>query len=159
MRSNQAKGAFPMKVILKQDVANLGKCGELKEVAPGYARNHLLPRGLAVEATAQRLKEWQQQKAKIEAESREQEEVARQQADLLSRQDLVFTMPAGEGGRLFGSVTPGDIADKLKQSGFEVDKKRIELEEPIKLIGSFKAFVRLYPGVKAELSIVVEKEA
>jgi large subunit ribosomal protein L9 len=148
-----------MKVILKQDVANLGKRGELKEVAPGYARNHLLPRGLAVEATAQRLKEWQQQKAKIEAENREQEEVARQQADLLSRQNLVFTMPAGEGGRLFGSVTPGDIADKLKQSGFEVDKKRIELEEPIKLIGNFKAFVRLYPGVKAELSIVVVKEA
>jgi large subunit ribosomal protein L9 len=148
-----------MKVILKQDVANLGRRGELKEVALGYARNHLLPRGLAIEATAQRLKEWQQQKAKLEAESREQEEIARKQADLLSRQNLLFMMPAGEGGRLFGSVTPGDIADKLKQGGFEVDKKRIELEEPIKLIGSFKAFVRLYPGVKAELKIVVEKEA
>jgi large subunit ribosomal protein L9 len=148
-----------MKIILKQDVANLGKRGELKEVAPGYARNHLLPRGLAVEATAQRLKEWQQQKAKIEAENREQEEVARQQADLLSRQNLVFTMPAGEGGRLFGSVTPGDIAEKLKHHGFKIDKKRIELEEPIKLIGSFKGFVRLYPGIKAELNIVVAKEA
>jgi len=158
MRSNQAKGAFPMKVILKQDVANLGKPGELKEVASGYARNHLLPRGLAVEATAQRLKEWQQQKAKVEAENREQEEVARKQADQLSRQNLLFTMPAGEGGRLFGSVTPGDIAEKLKESGFKVEKKRIELEEPIKLIGSFKAFVRLYPGIKAELTILVEKE-
>ncbi len=147
-----------MKVILKQDVANLGKPGELKEVASGYARNHLLPRGLAVEATAQRLKEWQQQKAKVEAENREQEEVARKQADQLSRQNLLFTMPAGEGGRLFGSVTPGDIAEKLKESGFKVEKKRIELEEPIKLIGSFKAFVRLYPGIKAELTILVEKE-
>ncbi|MBM4235081.1 MAG: 50S ribosomal protein L9 [Firmicutes bacterium] len=148
-----------MKVILNQDVANLGKRGELKEVATGYARNHLLPRRLAFEATAQRLKEWQQQKAKLEADHKEQEEVARQQADRLSRHNLLFTMPAGEGGRLFGSVTPGDIAEKLKQSGFEVEKKRIELEEPIKLIGCFKAYVRLYPGIKAELKILVEKEA
>ncbi len=148
-----------MKVILKQDVANLGKQGELKDVAPGYARNHLLPRGLAVEATAQRLKEWQQQKAKLEAENREQEEVARQHADQLARQKLIFTMPAGEGGRLFGSVTPGDIAGKLKENGFEVEKKRVELEEPIKLVGSFKAYVRLYPGIRAELNILVEKEA
>ncbi len=148
-----------MKVILKQDVANLGKCGDLKEVAPGYARNHLLPRGLAVEATAQRLKEWQQQKVKVEARNREQEGVARRQADQLSREKLLFTMPAGEGGRLFGSVTPGDIAEKLKQNGYDVDKKRVELEEPIKLTGNFKAFIRLHPGIKAELNIQVEKEA
>ncbi len=148
-----------MKVILKQDVANLGKRGELKEVAPGYARNHLLPRGLAVEATTQRQKEWQQHKIKIEAESRRQEEAAREQAEQMSRQNLVFTVPAGDGGRLFGSVTPGDIAEKLKQSGFAVEKKRIELEEPIKTVGRFKASVRLFPGIKAELNLLVEKEA
>jgi large subunit ribosomal protein L9 len=147
-----------MKVILKQDIANLGKKGDLKDVAPGYARNHLLPRGLAVEATAQRLKEWQQQKDKVETENRQHEEQARKQADKLSQQTILFKMPAGEGGRLFGSVTPADIATKLKEAGFEIDKKRVELTDPIKGIGEFKAYVRLHPGVKAALDILVEKE-
>ncbi len=147
-----------MKVILNQDIASLGKKGDLKDVAPGYARNHLLPRGLAVEATPQKLKEWQQQKDKFEAENRLHEEQARKKAEKLSRQTILFKMPAGEGGRLFGSVTPADIAAKLKEAGFEIDKKRVELTDPIKAIGNFKAFVRLHPGVKAEFDILVEKE-
>jgi large subunit ribosomal protein L9 len=148
-----------MQVILQQDIPSLGKKGELKEVAPGYARNHLLPRGLAVEATPQRLREWQQRRDKTETASRQQEEKARQQAEKMSQVELLFKMPAGEGGRLFGSVTPADIADKLAEAGFDVDKKKIDLPEPVKSTGSFKAVIRLYPGVKAEVNMKVEKDA
>jgi len=147
-----------MQIILQQDVPNLGKKGELKEVAPGYARNHLLPRGLAVEATPQRLRDWKQRQEKEEAESLFQEEQARSQAEKLSQKLLFFAKPAGEGGRLFGSVTPADIADKLIAEGFEIDKKKIELSEPIKNIGSYTAALRLHPGVKAEIIIRVDKE-
>jgi large subunit ribosomal protein L9 len=147
-----------MKVILKQNVPNLGDIGDLKDVAPGYARNHLLPRGLAVEATASKLKEWQQQREKIETENRLQEKIAQSLASKLASQSLIFKMQAGEGGRLFGSVTPADICEQLQAKGFEVDKKKIELNEPIKSIGRFKALVRLHPGVKADFDIIVEKE-
>ena len=147
-----------MKVILKQNVPKLGKIGDLKDVAPGYARNHLLPRGLAVEATASKLKEWQQQLEKIKNENRLQEELAQSLAAKLAGQKLIFKMQAGEGGRLFGSVTPADISAQLHTRGFEVDKKKIELHEPIKSIGRFKASVRFHPGVKTDFDIIVEKE-
>ena len=147
-----------MKIILEQDVSNLGKKGDLKDVAPGYARNHLIPRGLAVEATPQRMKEWERNSEAREAQNRQQEELARQQAEKLGQHELVFKMPAGEGGRLFGSVTPADIAGKLVESGFEIDKKKVELSEQIKSLGRFMADVRLYPGIKAEVPIVVEQE-
>ncbi len=147
-----------MQVILQQDVLNLGKKGELKDVAPGYARNHLLPRNLAVEATPQRIKEWEQRKDKLEAESRRQEEYAQGLADKMSDLKLIFNMQAGEGGRLFGSVTPADIAGKLKEAGFDVDKKKIEIKEPIKSLGSYKVAIRLYPGIKTDAEVIVEKE-
>lgn len=147
-----------MQVILQQDVPNLGKKGELKDVAPGYARNHLLPRNLAMEATPQRLKDWAKQKDKLETESRRQEENARTLAGKMADIKLIFKMPAGEGGRLFGSVTPADIAGKLKEAGFEVEKKKIEIEEPIKSLGLFNAAIRLHPGVKADIRLAVEKE-
>jgi large subunit ribosomal protein L9 len=147
-----------MQVILKQDVPSLGKKGELKEVASGYARNHLLPRGLAIEATPQRMREWMQRQEKAQLINRQQEENARLQAKKLALEELVFKMPSGEGGRLFGSVTPADIARKLSEAGFNIDKKRIELAEPIKNIGSYKAYVRLHPGIKAEVPLRVLKE-
>lgn len=147
-----------MQVILQQDVLNLGKKGELKDVAPGYARNHLLPRNLAVEATPQRIKEWEQRKDKLEAESRRQEEYAQGLADKMSDLKLIFNMQAGEGGRLFGSVTPADIAGKLKEAGFDVDKKKVEIKEPIKSLGSYKVAIRLYPGIKTDAEVIVEKE-
>ncbi len=147
-----------MQIILEQDVPNLGKKGELKEVAKGYARNHLLPRGLAVEATPQRLRDWKQRQEKEETMNRELEEQARVEADRLSQKEIVFKMPAGEGGRLFGSVTTADVANQLMEKGFEVDKKKIELSEPIKSAGSYTADVRLHPGIKAEILIRVDKE-
>jgi large subunit ribosomal protein L9 len=147
-----------MKVILQQDVANLGKKGEVKDVAPGYARNHLMPRGIAVEATAQRLREWKQQKDKEDMIHRKQEEEAQLMADRITQTELIFKMPAGDGGRLFGSVTPGDVAIKLGEMGYDVDKKKIEFHEPVKSIGNYQLTVRLYPGVLAKLGIKVEKE-
>lgn len=147
-----------MQVILEHDVPKLGKKGDLKDVAPGYARNHLLPRGLAVEATPQRLREWKQRREKAEETSRRQEEQARLQAEKMTRSELVFKMPAGDGGRLFGSVTPAEIATRLNEEGFDIDKKRIELVEPIKILGDHKVIVRLHQGVKAEIKVKVEKE-
>lgn len=147
-----------MQVILEHDVPKLGKKGDLKDVAPGYARNHLLPRGLAVEATPQRLREWKQRREKAEETSRRQEEQARLQAEKMTRSELVFKMPAGDGGRLFGSVTPAEIATRLNEEGFDIDKKRIELAEPIKILGDHKVIVRLHQGVKAEIKVKVEKE-
>ncbi len=147
-----------MQIILTQDVPNLGKKGDLKEVAPGYARNHLLPRGLAVEATPQRLRDWKQNQEKEVAANRQHEEQARFLSEKLSLKELYFSMPAGEGGRLFGSVTPADIANKLRAEGFDIDKKKIELSEPVKNVGSYTADIRLYPGVKAEIVVKVDKE-
>lgn len=147
-----------MKVILQQDIPNLGKKGELKEVAPGYARNHLLPRNLAVEATPQRLRDWQQNMAKLESHNRQQEDQARARADEMAGREFVFKMPAGEGGRLFGSVTPADVANKLTEAGFKIDKKKVEIIEPIKSLGLFTVAIRLHPGVKADIQVKVDKE-
>lgn len=148
-----------MQIILQQDVPNLGKKGELKDVAPGYARNLLLPKGMAVEATPQRIREWKNRQEKEEMLSRQQEEQARRQAEKLEAVEVVMEMPAGEGGRLFGSVTPADIAAKLSEKGFEVDKKDLEVAEPIKSIGSHTASVKLYQGIKAVISVKVEPKA
>ena len=147
-----------MQIILQQDVPKLGKRGELKDVASGYARNHLLPRGLAIEATPAKMREWEQRREKEILINQQQQNNALLQAKNLSQQELVFRTSSGEGGRLFGSVTPADIAQKLAEVGYAVDKKRIELPEPIKSLGSHKASVRLHPGVKADLTIRVEKE-
>lgn len=147
-----------MKVILKEDIPKLGNKGDLKDVAPGYARNHLIPRSLAVEATPQRLREWQQRQEKEKRLNIQQEEEARALAVNISQTELVFNMPAGDGGRLFGSVTAADIALKLSESGFSVDKKKIDLPEPIKSVGTYKAHIRLHPGIKADLTLKVDKE-
>jgi large subunit ribosomal protein L9 len=147
-----------MKVILKEDIPKLGNKGDLKDVAPGYARNHLIPRSLAVEATPQRLREWQQRQEKEKRINQQQEGEARALAEKIAQAELVFNMPAGDGGRLFGSVTAADIALKLSEAGFSVDKKKLDLPEPIKSVGTYKVFVRLYPGVKADLTLRVDKE-
>lgn len=147
-----------MQIILKEDVPKLGNKGDLKDVASGYARNHLIPRGLAVEATPQRLREWKLRQEKEAKINQHQEEEAKAQAEQMSKAELLFKMPAGDGGRLFGSVTTADIALKLAESGFTVDKKKIELSEPIKSVGNYQAVVRLHPGIKADLALRVDKE-
>ncbi|NLY51569.1 MAG: 50S ribosomal protein L9 [Firmicutes bacterium] len=146
-----------MEVILKQDVKNLGKQGERVKVAEGYARNFLIPRGLAVEATKGNLKHLQhQQKLDQERASRERAEAERVKA-ILDDLNLVIQARSGEGGRLFGSVTSGDITAAVKEAaGIEVDKRKVELEEPIKTVGNHNVKVKLLPGVVANLKIKVE---
>jgi len=147
-----------MQIILKENVPKLGNKGDLKDVASGYARNHLIPRGLAVEATPQRLREWKLRQEKEAKINQHQEEEAKAQAEQMSKAELFFKMPAGDGGRLFGSVTAADVALKLAEAGFTVDKKKIELSEPIKSVGNYQAVVRLHPGIKADLALRVDKE-
>ncbi|HHT37114.1 MAG: 50S ribosomal protein L9 [Candidatus Wallacebacter cryptica] len=145
-----------MEVILQKDVKNLGKKGEVVDVAEGYARNFLLPRGLAVEATAGNLKQVSlENKAKKQKRERELKE-AQDIAAKLDGQKLQIATKVGESGKLFGSITNQDIADRLKrQYKVEIDKRKIELEEPIKSLGKYPVTVRIHPKVKAEVIVQV----
>ncbi|HHT70125.1 MAG TPA: 50S ribosomal protein L9 [Firmicutes bacterium] len=148
-----------MKVILEQDVPRLGKQGDLVEVNPGYARNYLFPRRLAKEATAGSLKEVQRQRKVQASKEARAEEEARALAERLSGQTVVITARAGEGGRLFGSVTNQDIADAIKkQLRVSIDKRRIELKEPLKALGEHSVTVRLFTDVTGELTVRVVPE-
>jgi large subunit ribosomal protein L9 len=144
-----------MEVILREDVQSLGKAGAVVRVKPGYARNFLLPRGLAYEAT-------EGNKKRIAAEgrardARREEDRAKAAESARSLEALSLTIPAkaGEGERLFGSVTSQDIAAALERAGQAVDKRRIELEHPIKSLGDHQVPVRLHPDVQAMLRITV----
>ncbi|MEW6517525.1 MAG: 50S ribosomal protein L9 [candidate division FCPU426 bacterium] len=147
-----------MKLILREDVKSLGRAGDTVTVAEGYGRNYLLPKKLAVAATPSNLKRLQQELNSKKGRERRVQLDAQYQAEELAGQPLVFTATAGEGGKLFGSVTASDIEQKLAQRGFEVDKRKIELEEPIKTLGTFKVKVKLHPEVAAELTVVVQSE-
>ena len=147
-----------MDVILRDDVEKLGHAGDVVSVKNGYARNYLLPRGLAYPATdgnKRRLESEQKSRSRrAEAEVTE----ARELATRLEAVSLSFTMKAGEGDKLFGSVTSSDIAERLKAEGFTVDKKTVELSEPIKALGVYKVPVRLHADVKPEIRVWVVKE-
>jgi large subunit ribosomal protein L9 len=146
-----------MEVILMQDVKSLGKKGEIVKVNDGYARNFILPKKLGVEASKQNLYDL---KVKKDAEDRRLQEIleeARQLAKELETSTVNLTIKAGEGGRTFGSISTKEIAGALnEQSGLELDKKKIQLSEPIKNAGSYTVGVKLHPKVTVELKIVVE---
>lgn len=145
-----------MKVILKQDVKKLGKKGDVVEVAEGYARNYLLPRGLAVEASAGNLKTLEKQK---EAEQRRREvekAEALRIAEKLKEITVVVHGKAGENGRLFGSVTAKDVAEALARDfGIKIDRRKMQLEEPIKAVGVYYIPVRLHAEVEATVKVHV----
>ena len=147
-----------MDVILREDVEKLGQAGQVVSVKDGYARNFLLPRGLAYPATdgnRRRLDAEQRLRArKVEAEVSSARDVAAK----LETVSLSFSMKAGEGDKLFGSVTASDIAERLEAEGVKVDRKHIELEEPIKALGVYKVPVRLHADVKPEIRVWVVKE-
>ena len=146
-----------MKVILKQDVKDLGKVGELVNVANGYARNFLFPRKLAAEATEKRVKEFEHW-TRV-AESRQKAAMADRKAmlDKVAGLQLVFKLNAGEEDKLFGSVTNKDISDELEKQGYMVDKRDISLPEQIKLLGQHKAVISLGEGLEQEIVITVER--
>jgi large subunit ribosomal protein L9 len=147
-----------IEVILREDIKTLGRAGEMVRVKPGYARNYLLPQGLAYEATEGNRKriaaETRVRAARNEAERAEAERVA----GTLSGTTLTLSGKAGEEGKLFGSITSQDIADALTRQGFNFDRRRIELEHPIKTTGTHTVSVRLHPEVHAELRVSVVSE-
>jgi large subunit ribosomal protein L9 len=147
-----------MELILREDVKSLGKAGEMVRVKPGYARNYLLPQGLAYEATEGNKKRIAAEtKARATRHDAERAEAARAAA-ALGQVALTLTGKAGEEGKLFGSITAQDIADALARQGQQIDKRRIELDHPIKTLGHHTVAVRLHPEVHAEvhLSVVAE---
>jgi large subunit ribosomal protein L9 len=146
-----------MKVILQKDVKDVGKIGDLVSVAAGFARNFLFPRKLAVEATEKKVKEYDH--LKRVAEAKRKKAVAERQG-LLSKingTSLKFKLSAGDSDKLFGSVTTADISKELEIVGFEVDRRDIHLEEPIKVLGTHKAIIKFGEGLSATVQVVVER--
>lgn len=148
-----------MKVILNKDVKGTGKAGDVVNVSDGYARNMLIPRGMATEATAGNIRQLEKKKA-IEAEKRAEEKAeAQKQAAKLEKALVTIRTKAGDGGRIFGSITSKDIADAIgSQLGIEVDKKKIQLDSPIKQTGETTVTIRLYHEVNASVRVSVETE-
>jgi len=148
-----------MEVILKEDVAKLGSRGDVIKVAEGYGRNFLLPRKLAIEASAGNKKVIDQMRAaavRRSAKEKTQAEALSKQFDGLS---VSFQRRSGENDQLFGSVTSGDIADALDKKSFNIDRRKIQLHEPLKTLGEFTVPVKLHKDVTAHLKVVIEKEA
>lgn len=143
-----------MIVILKEDVKGTGKAGEVLKVSDGFARNMLLKKGLAVEATQATLRSLEKQKALKIQQEKENRERAHSQAETLKNKKVVIKTKSGEGGKLFGSITSKDIADAIKdQLGIDIEKKNIELANPLKQLGSFDVAVKLYHEIKGEIKV------
>ena len=148
-----------MIVILKQDVQGTGRAGEVVKVSDGYARNMLIPRGMALEATEGNIRSLEKQQALQKKKAAENKAHAEAQAEDLKSKKVTLKAKAGEGGKLFGAITGKDISEALKdQLGYDVDKKKIELENPIKNIGTYTATLKLYPEVKGTIKVEVEAE-
>ncbi len=145
-----------MKVILTQDVATLGKSGEMKQVADGYATNFLIPRKLAVPAAGGAYRAWQHDIASREEKRTRERGDAEIAATRIASTTLTMGVKVGEGGKLYGSITAKDIADALARRGIEVDRHKIELDEPLKSLGTYKVAVKVYSGMTPEVTIVVE---
>jgi len=147
-----------MEIILRQAVENLGKTGDVVNVKPGYARNYLLPHGLAYEATPGNLKRIQQERDRLEAAENDRRSTAQGLAEKLEQVSLTFSARVGEEGKLFGSVTATDITQQLEAQGFHVEKRQIDLHEPIKALGVYRVPVRLHADVKPEVRVWVIKQ-
>jgi large subunit ribosomal protein L9 len=147
-----------MEIILRQGVENLGKPGDVVKVKAGYARNYLLPHGLAYEATPGNLKRIQQERDRLEAAENERRAAAQGLAEKFEQVSLTFSARVGEEGKLFGSVTAADIAQQLEAQGFHVEKRQIDLHEPIKALGVYRVPIRLHADVKPEVRVWVIKQ-
>ncbi|MBV9340421.1 MAG: 50S ribosomal protein L9 [Acidobacteria bacterium] len=147
-----------MDVILKEDVAKLGSRGDLVKVAEGYGRNFLLPRKLAIEATPGNKRVIEQMRAAALRRSAKEKAQAEDLAKQFEGVGVSFERRAGEHDQLFGSVTSGDIAEALEKKGFNVDRRKIQLHEPLKTLGEFTVPVRLHKDVTTHLKITIEKE-
>jgi len=146
-----------MKVLLKSDVPKVGKKGELLEVKEGYARNFLFPNGLAIEANSGTMKQFEEGKKSQDRKKEREKEEAQALAAKIGGITISLKHKAGDEGRLFGSITSAEIAEALKQKGFEIDKKKIVLDDPIRLVGEYTVKVKLHPEVNASLPVNVLK--
>ena len=145
-----------MKVILTKDVTKLGKSGDMKVVADGYATNFLIPQQLAVPAAGGAYRAWQHDIASREEKRKREREEAEIYARRIESTTLTMGVKVGEGGKLYGSITTKDIADALARRGIEIDRHKIELDEPLKSLGTYKVAVKVYSGMTSEVTIVVE---
>jgi large subunit ribosomal protein L9 len=148
-----------MQIILQEDVEKLGARGEVVSVANGYARNYLLPRKLALEASAGNLKRLDRIRTHLSKRTATEKEQAQKQAELVNLVTITLARKAGETDQLFGSVTAADLASALATQGFEIDKRRIQLADPIKTLGKCTVEVKLVHGVTAAFKVVVTREA
>jgi large subunit ribosomal protein L9 len=148
-----------MKVILLQDVKTLGKKGDVVEVSDGYARNAILPKKLGVEATSKNLNDLKLQHQHADKVAAENLEKAKELAKVVEQQKVVLKLKTGEGGRTFGSISTKEIAQAAKeQTGLDLDKKKMQLTESIKALGSYEVPVKLHPQVTAKLTVQVTEE-
>lgn len=145
-----------MKLILQQEVKGLGKKGDIIEASEGYARNFLLPRKLAIPATAVNVNAVSQQKSAVIRRQQQLLDEVRVMAAQLAKVAVTVAVKTGEGGKLFGAVTAKDISDALaREHGIEIDKRKIELKEPIKMLGVYSAVIKLHPEVNAQIQVKV----
>ncbi|MFQ5673613.1 MAG: 50S ribosomal protein L9 [Nitrospinales bacterium] len=147
-----------MKLLLKEDVENLGSCGDEVEVRDGYGRNYLIPKGKAVLATPNNAKSFNHQKSIVQARLRKLKNSAEEFAEKIGKVPCVFTKKVGGHGKLFGSVTSQEIAEFLREKGLEIDRRKIQMKEPIKTLGEFKVPLKLHAEVTAEINVAVLPE-
>ncbi len=147
-----------MQIILQQDVDKLGTRGEVLEVKEGYARNFLLPRKLALEASPTNMKRLEKMRAVFAKHEATEKEAAEKLASVLNGLSLTMRRKSGEHDQLFGSVTSADVADAIAAQGYEVDKRKIQMADPIKMVGEFQVPVKLHREVTANVKLTVQKE-
>jgi large subunit ribosomal protein L9 len=148
-----------MQIILQEDIEKLGHRGDVVTVKPGYARNYLLPRNLAIEATTGNMNALERIRTSLAKKTATELDAAQKQAELLSGVSLNFKRKTGENDQMFGSVTSGDIAEGLAAQGFKVDKRQVQLAEPIKTIAAHDVTIKVFRDVTAQIKVTVEKES
>ena len=148
-----------MQIILQEDIDKLGHRGDVVTVKPGYARNYLLPRKLAVEATKGNLKAIERIRGALAKKTATELEAAQKQAGLLNAVALKFTRKTGENDQMFGSVTSADISEALAAQGFKIDKRQVQLAEPVKIIGESPVTIKVFRDVTAQIKVTVDKES
>jgi large subunit ribosomal protein L9 len=147
-----------MQIILQEDIEKLGHRGDVVTVKPGYARNFLLPNKLAIEATHGNMKALERIRTALSKKTATELEAARQQAELLNAAALKFARKTGENDQMFGSVTSADVAEGLAGQGFQIDKRQVQLADPIKALGEYTVPVKIFRDVAASVKVTVEKE-
>jgi len=148
-----------MQIILQEDIEKLGHRGDIVTVKPGYARNFLLPRKLAIEATSGNMKALERIRTALAKKTANELDAAQKQATLLNGASLSFTRKTGENDQMFGSVTSADIAEALAGQGFKIEKRQVQLADPIKVLGDYAVTIKVFRDVTAEVKAHVGKEA